>query len=67
MKPVLRMAGRRLHRLTLHVKRLALEPDGDGAIATRPSPSGVFAALLVEWKQAQIGDIADEVVTPKSA
>ena len=67
MKPILRMTGRRLRILNLHLKRLPVEVAGDDAVVTRPSPSGVFAALLVEWKQAQIHDVADEMATPKSA
>lgn len=67
MERVLRMTGRRLRILNLRLQRLPLEPTGANAATTRPSPSGVFAALLVEWKQTQARDLSEEVAETKSA
>lgn len=67
MKPTIHINCKRPRILNLRLKQ-AMPDDSDATtVATRPSPSGAFATLLVEWKQAQMLDVSEEVGEPKSA
>lgn len=67
MKPTIHINWKRPRILNLRLKQATPDDSDTHTVATRPSPSGAFAALLVEWKQARMLDVMDEVAEPKSA
>ena len=67
MKATLHINWRHPRLLNLRVKRAAQDESDANIIATCPSPIGAFAAMLVEWKQAQMKSVAEEAAEPRSA
>ena len=62
----LRTVWTRGRQLNLRIANSSTENRVDRA-SHAAVPTGAFAALLAEWKQAQMRDVADEEAEPKSA